>query len=201
MVEFGSWWVLLLGFLLPRNVYRDVMDGFSSVFVVSMLSLFICYIIRKKYTFNVLDSVHEFWQATEHELAFHPLFCYSVASIIKINVLYLKVLCAQTTVLHTKISWHRTHLLWTNVPINLLTRYDLICVKIAVKSQPTAYCWTPHCFVQHFSIDTLLSTLLFDFNYQTFAVCLIEFLFTVWLIFYCNIISFFANQLSVHMWN
>jgi len=55
MVEFGSWWVLLLGFLLPRNVYRDVMDGFLSVFVVSMLSLFICYIIRTKYTFNVLD--------------------------------------------------------------------------------------------------------------------------------------------------
>jgi len=50
------------------------------------------------------DSVHEFWQAAEHELAYHPLFCYSVSSIMKINFLYLKVLCAHITVLHMEIS-------------------------------------------------------------------------------------------------
>lgn len=44
----GVWFVVgtVCGFLLPRKVCHDVMDAFSSVFVVTIFSLFICYIIN-----------------------------------------------------------------------------------------------------------------------------------------------------------
>lgn len=48
-VDGGVWFVAGVNPWIFVAKKRDVMDGFTSVFVVSMLSLFICYIIRMKY--------------------------------------------------------------------------------------------------------------------------------------------------------